>query len=96
MSEERERLLFNACTGLGNIRAVRRLIRAGVDIHWKNNFCLAQAASRGHLDIVKELIEAGAVVNDIALKWSLQCGHDGIHDYLKVCQRKQKLERVLG
>jgi hypothetical protein len=96
MSEERERLLFNACTGLGNIRAVRRLIREGVNIHWKNNFCLAQAASRGHLEIVKELIEAGAVVNDIALRWSLHSEHFEVHDYLKACQRKQKLERVLG
>ncbi|RLA64541.1 MAG: ankyrin repeat domain-containing protein, partial [Epsilonproteobacteria bacterium] len=46
------------------------------------------AANRGHLNIVKFLVDKGAdihVCNDLALKWASDKGHVDVVEYLKSC-----------
>ncbi|KAI0878159.1 ankyrin repeat-containing domain protein [Hypoxylon argillaceum] len=54
------------CTGIGNLRAVQRLVRAGASLTQQDNFgftALSQAVLEGRVEIVSYLLEQGADPN---------------------------------
>ncbi|XP_066946987.1 putative ankyrin repeat protein RF_0381 [Macrobrachium rosenbergii] len=55
-------MLYGAAKN-GHLEAVRKLIKAGVDVNFNDGVALLKAAQTGHLEVVKEIVKAGADVN---------------------------------
>ena len=58
MTDLEKQLIFAALRG--NLDEVKRLHRAGADIHADNDLALYRAARNGHLQVVDYLIDNGA------------------------------------
>ena len=62
----------------GNTNLVKRLLKAGANVHAQDDLPLCVASENGHLEVVKELLRAGANVHaqdDLSLQWASQNGH---------------------
>ncbi|KAJ3027214.1 hypothetical protein HDV00_011346 [Rhizophlyctis rosea] len=49
---------------LGHLPAVEYLLSTGARTSWDDEGCLRAACARGHIDVVKALVEAGANINE--------------------------------
>jgi ankyrin repeat protein len=54
--------LHKACAS-GNLKEVKRLLKDGVDIHYKNDAGLRWAVFNSHLEIIKLLLDNGANIH---------------------------------
>ncbi|WP_175888216.1 ankyrin repeat domain-containing protein [Burkholderia contaminans] len=69
----------------GDIDGAKEALLSGADIHYDNNFALMAACTKGHLQVVKYLIDQGANIHardDYALRNASHDGHFGIVKYL--------------
>ena len=61
-----------------DVEVIRELLKAGADIHAREDWALRMAAHNGHLEVVQELLKAGADVHarqDLALRCAAGNGH---------------------
>ena len=85
--ETQETALTLACCG-GFLEVADFLIKAGADLELGASTPLMEAAQEGHLDLVKYLLENGALVNaqtgtgDTALTYACENGHTDVADLL--------------
>ena len=82
--EENDRTIIDSIQD-NNLNEVKIAIRNGVNFRILGDFPLRLSAHRGHLDILKCLVEAGADIhsnNDEALKDSISQNHTEIIDYI--------------
>ncbi len=83
----------------GDLREVKRLVKAGADIHVEDDYALRWASNNGHLEVVKYLVGQGADIhadNDRALRWAAEEAHTEIVEYLTYCKSlyyKMKIRR---
>ena len=73
-------------SGNGHIEVVRELIRAGANVHARDDYALRYASKYGHIEVVRELLRAGADVHacdDYALRWASYHGHIEVVQLLK-------------
>lgn len=79
---KRTTLLITSCKN-GNLDLVRTLVsQGGVDLHFQDDLALRYAVDRGHVDIVKYLVEHGANIlaqNGYCLARSLQLAEASKH-----------------
>ena len=69
----------------GSVQGVFMMSSIGTNIHVDNDRALRLASERGHLEVVKYLVEQGAdihAMNDYALRWSSLKGHLEVVKYL--------------
>ena len=77
----------------GHAKVVKVLLKAGADIHARNDEALRLASKNGHTEVVKVLLEAGADVharNDEAPKWASKNDHTEVVEVLKEWIAKEK------
>lgn len=84
--------LPNACES-GNLELVQYMLDQGVPINYTIDgrtrcHAITSAATRGHLEIVKLLVERGADFNAVsgpwtALDYAISYGHSAVADYLR-------------
>ena len=91
---DKEIMLLEAASK-GNYAQIEDIIKQGVNVNAKDKYgktALMHAASAGHLDVVKFLVEHGADVADVnakdemgwtASEYALKQGHKEIEEYLK-------------
>ncbi len=83
----------------GDLKEVERLVKAGANIHAKENLALVLASIYGHLEVVKYLVEQGADIhaeNNLALRWAGCEKCTEIVEYLTYCKSlyyKMKVRR---
>jgi ankyrin repeat protein len=79
-----EELFIKVCSN-GEVEKLVRLIKAGFDINYRNNYGLHIACWYGHYPIVKLLVENGVNIhslNECALRWASINGYSQIVEYL--------------
>jgi len=78
---ETVKTLFQVCRD-GNLELLKEMVEAGSDINEDNQIALAIAAIKGHLDIVKYLIDEGITKNGRVLLGAASAGKLDIIKYL--------------
>ncbi len=84
---------------IGNLKKVKRLVKAGADIHANSDLALRWASWRGHLEVVKYLVEQGADIHayeSSALEWAAEGDYAEVVEYLTYCKSlyyKMKVRR---
>ncbi len=87
--------LFDAAA-YGYSEIVKTLIKAGANVHDKDNSALVAAATKGHLEVVKLLIKSGSDTSSYEynthhpLFWSILQGHWEVYQYLAPLTLPQK------
>ena len=73
--------IFIGASMSGYPETVKILLKAGVNVHVRDECALQNASLYGHTEVVKLLLEAGAdihAVDDGAFRWARENGHTEI------------------
>ncbi len=75
----------------GNLKNVKYYVEKGEDINECDGRCLRWAIFYGHLEVVKYLVDHGAIISPLSIAWSRSNGNTDIYDYLNKMKRWQTL-----